>query len=141
MNPNKEKYEQQLAIREKQKQMEIPVELIKIQDRYNKQNLEKQHKFNLEIFEKQADLSREIHKKQTRLAIISIGLAIVATLLGAVLGSYLPSVFQKRDQVKKTTEQSMSIEKATQQQTTSVSSVQTESSSTFDTSKPPITNQ
>jgi len=141
MNPNKEKYDQQLAIREKQKQMEIPVELIKIQDRYNKQNLEKQHKFNLEIFEKQADLSREIHKKQTRLAIISIWLAIVATLLGAVLGSYLPSVFQKQGQIKKTAEQSMSIEKATQQQTPSVSSVQTESSSTIDTSKPPITNQ
>ncbi|MCF8078472.1 MAG: hypothetical protein K9K88_04240 [Desulfobacterales bacterium] len=101
MNPNKKKQDHELAIREKQKQMEIPVELIKIQDRYNKHNLEKQHKFNLEIFEKQADLSRELHKKQTRLAIISIGLAIVATLLGAVLGSYLPSVFQKQGQIEK----------------------------------------
>jgi hypothetical protein len=82
INPHKEKQDQFLARHEKQKEMEIPIELIKIQDIYNKRNGKRQHKFNLEI-----------HKKQSRLAIVLSILTILGSfcsaLAGVIVGTYL----------------------------------------------------
>jgi len=81
---NQEKYEQQQRL--------IPV---KLQNAYNKQNLETQHKRNLEIFEKQAELTREIQKKQRNLTITLIIVTAVSTvavsIIGALLITYLGS--------------------------------------------------
>ena len=102
-----EKYNQQKSLREKHEQMEIPIELIKIQDIYNKHNIERQHKFNLEIFEKQADLTREINKKQSKLTILSICCAIAATLFGAAVGAYLTYSLQEQPRETRILEQSI----------------------------------
>lgn len=73
--------------------MEIPLELIKIQDRYNKSNIEQQHKLNLDIFEKQATLTREIQEKQSiltkRITIITAVCSIIASIIGAIAGGLI----------------------------------------------------
>jgi len=81
------------AIREKQKQMEVPIELIRIQDTYNKNNIERQHEFNLEIFGKQAALTREMQKEQAKLlkklSWRTVITTILAVIIGALFGLYL----------------------------------------------------
>jgi hypothetical protein len=149
MNPL-EKHNQQKVIREKHKQMEIPVELIKIQDRYNKGNIEQQHKFNLEIFEKQAALTREIQDKQTKqlnnLSWRTVIATILAVIIGAALGIYLERGGLKQPQPPPPTQATTT----TQKQNTSAfpspgekgttkatkSSVQEESSSNNSLKKP-----
>ena len=54
--------------------------------------LEKQHKLNLEIIQKQHSLNLEIHKKQSKLLKWSIVATVLAALLGATLGQFLPSI-------------------------------------------------
>lgn len=82
MNQHKDKLERQKAVKEKHEQMEIPVELIKIQDSLNKQNLERQHKFNLDIFEKQAILTK-------RITVITATCSIAASIIGAIVGGLI----------------------------------------------------
>jgi hypothetical protein len=91
-----DKYKQRQALSEKHQQMKIPVELIKIQDRYNKHNIELQCKFNLEIFEKQAELTREIHKKQSRLTIFLAVLTVLCSFIGIILGIYIERSWQHK---------------------------------------------
>ncbi|OGQ95851.1 MAG: hypothetical protein A2521_01720 [Deltaproteobacteria bacterium RIFOXYD12_FULL_57_12] len=100
MDPIK-RHEHDKASIEKHKQMEIPLALIKIQETYNTNNLNKQYGFNLEIFVKQSeltreiqtkqeDLAREIHEKQSkltkRITIITAACSIIASIIGAIVG-------------------------------------------------------
>ena len=112
MNPHKEKQDQALKRYNKQKEMEIPLELVKIQDMYNKQNLKRQHKFNLEIFEKQSELTREIHKEQSKLIKYSIFATLFAALCGIAIG-YYAATLQTKDPIPNPT----AYEKTTQQHT------------------------
>lgn len=83
-------HEEALENQYKQQQLLMPVRL---QDAYNKENLEAQHKHNLEIFEKQAELTREMQDKQTKLlknlSWRTVIAALLAVIIGAVLGMYL----------------------------------------------------
>jgi len=88
MNTKFEKCQQQDS-REKQEQIKIHTELVKIQDVYNRSNIKLQHKLNLEIFEKQAELTREIHKKQSKLTKVLIISTILAALIGSAIGAIL----------------------------------------------------
>jgi len=54
--------------------------------------LEKQHTLNLEIIQTQHQLNLEIHKKQSKLLKLSIVATVLAALLGATLGRFLPSI-------------------------------------------------
>lgn len=105
MTSSIDKYKQRQAIQEKHKQMEIPLEFIKIQDQYNRQNLKKQHEFNLEIFEKQAALTREINVKQSKLTKVFILSTILATIFASAIGALLPdfmkNIWLKNEQQKK----------------------------------------
>jgi hypothetical protein len=58
---------------------------VRVQDAYNKENLETQHKHNLEIFEKQAELTREMQKKQRNLTITLIIITALATIAASIL--------------------------------------------------------
>ena len=107
-----EKYNQQKSLRKKHEQMEIPIELIKIQDIYNKHNIERQHKLNLEIFEKQSELTREIHKEQSKLIKYSIFTTLFAALCGIAIGYYAATL-----QAKDPTPNPIVYEKSTQQHT------------------------
>jgi hypothetical protein len=64
---------------------------VKVQDKYNKENLETQHKYNLEIFEKQAALTREINAKQSKLTKVLIISTVLAAILGSAIGALLPN--------------------------------------------------
>jgi hypothetical protein len=86
MKQHKESLENQY----KQQQLLSPVRL---QNEYNKQNLETQHKRNLEIFEKQAELTREIQKKQRNLTIILIIVTAFSTVAASVIGALLITYF------------------------------------------------
>ena len=82
-----EKHKQHQALIEKHKQMEIPIKLIKIQNMFNKNNIEKQHEFNLEIFEKQAELTREMQKEQAKLLKKLSWRTVIATILAVIIGA------------------------------------------------------
>ena len=77
---------------EKQYEQQQRLAPVKLQNEYNKQNLETQYKRNLEIFDKQAELTREMQEKQTKL-LKNLSwrtvIAILAVIVGAVLGMYL----------------------------------------------------
>mgnify|MGYP007088121866 CR=1 FL=1 len=116
-----DKYKQRQAIQEKHKQMEIPLELIKIQDQYNRQNLKKQHEFNLEIFEKQAALTREINAKQSNLTKVLIISTILAAICGSAIGALLPNFMkniwpQNEQQKKQVIESPLHQQKSTEVQ-------------------------
>lgn len=64
---------------------------VRVQNEYNKQNLETQHKYNLEIFEKQAELAREINAKQSKLTKVLIICTILAAIIGSAIGVLLPN--------------------------------------------------
>jgi hypothetical protein len=78
---------------------------VRVQDKFNKENLETQHKYNLEIFEKQADLTREINAKQSKLTKVLIISTILAAILGSAIGALLPnfikSIWPQNEQQKK----------------------------------------
>jgi hypothetical protein len=67
---------------------------VRVQDVYNKENLEIQHKHNLEIFEKQAELTREIHDKQSKLTKVLIISTVLAAIFGAAIGAILPNLIK-----------------------------------------------
>ena len=66
---------------------------VRVQDTYNKENIEIQHKYNLEIFEKQAALTCEIQKEQAKLlkklSWRTVITTILAVIIGALFGLYL----------------------------------------------------
>lgn len=82
MKQHKESLERQYE----QQQRLAPV---RVQDTYNKENLETQHKYNLEIFEKQAALTREIQEKQSKLTKTSMWVIASATFLAAIIAAIL----------------------------------------------------
>ena len=74
------------------------------------QLLEKQHEFNRKILHEQHSLNLEIHKKQSKLLKWSIVATVLAALLGATLGQFLPSIGKYLTQEQKP----ISSEKTTQ---------------------------
>lgn len=78
---------------------------VRVQDKYNKENLETQYKYNLEIFEKQAALTREINAKQSKLTKVLIISTILAAILGSAIGALLPNfiknIWPQNEQQKK----------------------------------------
>jgi hypothetical protein len=76
---------------ERQYEHEQRLAPVRVQDKYNKENLETQHKYNLEIFEKQAALTREINAKQSKLTKVLIISTILAAILGSAIGVLLPN--------------------------------------------------
>jgi len=93
--PAVKKYQQREALAEKQKERELPVELLKMQNHFNKQNIEKQHEFNLDIFKKQKKLTITI-------TIITATCSIAAGIVGAIFGYFLNCNQQKMKQEMKT---------------------------------------
>ena len=69
-----------------------------------------QHELNLELLQKQHSLNLEIHKKQSKLLKWSIVATVLAALLGATLGQFLPSIGKYLTQEQKP----ISSEKTTQ---------------------------
>jgi len=113
-----DKYNQRKTLSEKHKQLEIPVELIKIQDGYNKANLELQHNFNLCIFKKQKSLTILI-------AIITALCSFITGVVGVFIGYYLNTT-PKQTQTE--TQSKISITQP--QNTVSIQKVQEQSHAT-----------
>jgi hypothetical protein len=78
---------------EKQYEQQQRLAPVRVQDAYNKENIEIQHKYNLEIFEKQAELAREMQKEQAKLlkklSWRTVMATILAVIIGALFGLYL----------------------------------------------------
>ncbi|MFZ3103720.1 MAG: hypothetical protein WA096_03300 [Smithella sp.] len=89
---------------------------VKVQDKYNKENLETQHKYNLEIFEKQAALTREINAKQSKLTKVLIISTVLAAILGSAIGALLPNfiknIWPQNEQKKQVVESSLHQQKS-----------------------------
>ncbi|MFZ2396694.1 MAG: hypothetical protein WAW09_10470 [Smithella sp.] len=96
---------------------------VKVQDKYNKENLEIQHKYNLEIFEKQAALTREINAKQSKLTKVLIISTVLAAILGSAIGALLPNFIKNiwpQNEQKKTS--SRIVTSSTKKRSGSISS-------------------
>lgn len=85
---------------ERQHEQQQRLAPVRLQDAYNKENLDTQHKYNLEIFEKQAALTRDIQEKQARLAKISMLVVASSTFLAAVIAVIL-GIYLERNWLKK----------------------------------------
>jgi cell division protein FtsN len=72
---------------EKQHEQQQRLAPVRVQDTYNKENIEIQHKYNLEIFEKQAALTREMQKEQAKLLKKLSWRTVIATILAVIVGA------------------------------------------------------
>ena len=132
---------------EKQYEQQQRLAPVRVQDKYNKENLETQHKYNLEIFEKQAALTREINAKQSKLTKVLIISTVLAAILGSAIGALLPNFIkniwpQNEQQKKQVIESSLHQQKSVvvqsrpDQKTKTEPSAQEESSSKGSLKKP-----
>jgi uncharacterized protein YdhG (YjbR/CyaY superfamily) len=93
--------QQEEATRKKQEMRDL-LAPVRVQNTYNKENLETQHKYNLEIFEKQANLTREMQHKQSiltkRSTVITAVCSIIASIIGAIVGGLIVFLLNKPHQ-------------------------------------------
>jgi len=89
------KIKQHKANLEKRYQLQRELAPTKMQNQFDKENLEIQHKYDLEIFEMQAELTREINEKQSKLTKTSMWIVAVATFLASVMGAIVGAYLQR----------------------------------------------